>query len=156
MLSLHIIVVGKDKEKWVSDQIDHYRKLISRYARLDITVVAEEKYAKSTDIAKAKAKEATAICNRLKGGFVIALEVTGKSLDTKEFSAKLSQLQVQGTSRIEFVIGGPYGLGEEVLRRASLKLSLSALTMSHQIVRLVLLEQLYRVLNLTAGGSYHK
>ncbi|MCP4570157.1 MAG: 23S rRNA (pseudouridine(1915)-N(3))-methyltransferase RlmH [FCB group bacterium] len=160
MLSLHLIIVGRDKESWVSDQSDHYRKLLARYAKLEITVIPEERYGKGCDISKALAAEAKNIESRLKGGYLYILDIDGKSYDTKAFAAELTRQQNSGLSRLEFVIGGPYGLDQSFKdkkkgSRAS-ALSLSDMTMSHQIIRLVLLEQLYRALNLNTGGSYHK
>ncbi len=165
MLSIHIIAVGGDKEQWITDQIDHYRKLLRRYAKIELTTVAESKYTRSANIDQARADEADAIRSRLKSGYVVALDVGGRMFSTEEFANKLSRLQVDGHSLIEFIIGGPFGLYESFKKAtgkagqgssADLILSLSPLTMSHQIVRLVLLEQLYRALNLNAGGSYHK
>lgn len=156
MLSIHIIVVGKDKDQWISDQSSHFVKMINRYARVEITTVPEVKYTKATDIRRAIEHESLDILTRHKGGYLIALDVKGESYSTEEFADKLERLQVSGRSMIEFAIGGPYGLGKSLLKISDLHLSLSSLTMSHQIVRLVLLEQLYRVLNLNAGGTYHK
>lgn len=165
MLNIHIIAVGRDKELWVSDQIEHYRKLLRKYAKVEITTVPEAKYAKSTDLDQARAGEAETVRSRLKGGYVIALDIGGRSFSTEEFAQKLARLQVDGNSLIEFIIGGPHGLHDSLKKTdkkshhgpsPDLVLSLSPLTMSHQIVRLVLLEQLYRALNLNAGGSYHK
>lgn len=165
MLSIHIITVGRDKERWVTDQIEHYRKLLRKYAKVELTTVPEAKYGKSTDLNQARKTEADAIRSRLKGGHVVALDIGGKLYSTEEFARILLRLQVDGNSLLEFVIGGPHGLHNS-LRKTSGKssqtaapdliLSLSPLTMSHQIVRLVLLEQLYRALNINAGGSYHK
>jgi 23S rRNA (pseudouridine1915-N3)-methyltransferase len=165
MLSIHVITVGRDKERWVTEQIEHYRKLLRKYAKIELTTVPEAKYTKPTDLDRARAGEAEAIRSRLKGGYVIALDLGGKSFSTEEFAQKLAHLQVDGRSLIEFIIGGPHGLHDS-LKKVEKKshqglspdfvLSLSPLTMSHQIVRLVLLEQLYRALNLNAGGSYHK
>ncbi len=154
MLSIHVITVGRDKDRWVTDQIEHYTKLLSRYARIELISVPETKYGKNTDLNRARADEAAAIRNRLTGGFVVALEVEGKQYDTTLFASWLADLQTRGHSLLEFVIGGPHGLDPAFV--SDRKISLSPLTMSHQIVRLVLLEQLYRVLNLNTGGSYHK
>lgn len=156
MLSIHIITVGKDKDVWVSDQIGHFQKLISRYARLDLTNVPENKYGPSVDIKKATEAEAKNIKPRLKGGFVVALDVEGKAFNTRAFADYLIKLQNGGHSTLEFVIGGPHGLDEQFKKSADLQMSLSPLTMSHQIIRLVLMAQLYRVLNINAGGRYHK
>lgn len=156
MLSLHIIVVGKDKEAWITEQFEHYRKLLRRYARIELFLVPDEKYTKTGDIKKLRAKEAERIFSRLKGGYFVALDDSGKEFDTKEFARELGRLPTAGHSLIEFVIGGAYGLDETLKKKADLVFSLSRLTLSHQITRLVLMEQLYRALNLNAGGSYHK
>ncbi len=159
MLSIHIITVGRDKDKWITDQINHFQKLISKYARLELTSVPESKYGSSVDIKKAKSVEAKSIKSRLKGGqgsLVIALDVKGKEFGTKALANYLIKLQNDGKSTLEFVIGGPHGLDKQFIESTDLQMSLSPLTMSHQIIRLVLLEQLYRVLNINAGGSYHK
>ncbi len=161
MLTIHIITVGRDKERWITDQIDHYRTLIKKYARLDLTVVPEGKYSKPADIDRALESEADAIGARLKGGYLIALDIGGEKLNTESFADRIARLPVAGHSSLEFIIGGPYGLHPS-LKKPNVKsgphmiMSLSPLTMSHQIVRLVLLEQLYRALNLNAGGGYHK
>lgn len=156
MLTLHIITVGKDKDAWITDQVDHYRTLLKKYARVEMTVVPEATYAKGADLARVLAAEAERIIARLKGGYLVALDVGGKSFDTPRLAAELQRLQTHGRSLLEFVIGGPYGLAPELKTRADVLISLSPLTMSHQVVRVVLLEQLYRVLNINAGGHYHK
>jgi 23S rRNA (pseudouridine1915-N3)-methyltransferase len=156
MLALHVITVGRDKEIWVSAQIDHYRKMIGKYARLELTTVPESPYGKKADLAKALAQEADVIRSRLKGGCLIALAVEGKSWSTEKLAEEIQKIQNAGQSLIEFVVGGPYGIDASLKRQADLCLSLSPLTVSHQIARLVLMEQLYRVLNLAAGGQYHK
>jgi 23S rRNA (pseudouridine1915-N3)-methyltransferase len=156
MLTLHIITVGKDKDSWVSEQIAHYCTQLKKYARVEISTVAEAKYTKNTDLHKALAAEANAIEEKLRGGYLVVLDVTGKTFSTEALAGELTRLQVSGVSTIEWVIGGPFGLDERLKKKADLRFSLSPLTMSHQIVRLVLLEQLFRVLNLNAGGSYHK
>ena len=156
MLALHIITVGRDKEKWVTEQSEHYIKLIRKYASVELTSVPEEKYGKNFGLTRALRSEADRIEARLKGGLLVTLDIGGKALTTESFALKLSDWQTGGVSRIEFVIGGPYGLDPGLKSRADFNLSLSPLAMSHQIVRVVLLEQLYRTLNINAGGSYHK
>jgi len=162
MLRIHIITVGRDRQRWVTDQVEHYRKLIRKYAAIELTTIPDAKYSKSTDIAKALKSEADAIRSRLKGGYVISLDSGGESFSTESFAKKIARLQVDGHSLVEFIIGGPYGLHASLKRPApdrsspQLALSLSSLTMSHRIARLALMEQLYRALNLNAGGRYHK
>ena len=158
MLSIRIIAVGRNKEKWVTDQVDHYRKLIGKYASLEIVYVADQNYRNAANIKKALQTEAASIRAKLKGGggYLIVLDGNGVRLDTLKFAEKWKNLLVSGHSNIEIVIGGPYGLDETFKSGADLLLSLSPLTMSHRVARLVLLEQLYRILNLNAGGKYHK
>ena len=156
MLALHIITVGRDKDPWVSAQIDHYRKMIAKHARLELTTVPESPYGKKANLAQALAQEAELIRSRLKGGCLIALAVEGKSWSTEKLAEEIQKIQNAGRSLIEFVIGGPYGIDASLKRQADLRLSLSPLTVSHQIARLVLMEQLFRVLYLTGGGHYHK
>jgi len=156
MLAVHIIVVGRDKSPWIADQVSHFTKLISRYANLEMTVIPEAHYKRPEDIDKDKAAEARKIDAQLRGGHVIALDTTGKLFSTENLAAQFDAWQENGISRLEFVIGGPYGLDTHFKRKCDICLSLSPLTFSHQIARLILLEQIYRVLNLNAGGSYHK
>ena len=156
MITIHIITVGRDKSGWVTDQIEHYRKLLLKYARLEITSVPEEKYTNRADISRLLEREAKKIESRLNGGHLVALDIKGREFDTVGLAREIERRQNKGVSTFEFVIGGPYGLDQSIKDKADLLLSLSPLTMSHQIVRGVLLEQLYRVFNLNAGGSYHK
>jgi len=159
MLKLHIIVVGRDKESWVAEQTNHYRKILRRYARLDMTVIPEARYTQKGDKNRAIESEAESIERHLKGGYLFALDTKGRAYTTYEFADRIENLKNDGKTSIEFVIGGPFGLSEAFKKSAQANgemISLSPLTMSHQIVRLVLLEQLFRVLNLKAGGSYHK
>ncbi len=156
MVTVHIITVGRASKGWVSDQIEHYRKLLAKYARLEITTVPEEKYTARAEISRLLAREARRIEMRLKGGYLIILDTRGQEFNTTQFARELQRRQNKGVSIFEFVIGGPYGLDKILKDRADLLLSLSPLTMSHQIVRGVLLEQLYRAFNLNAGGNYHK
>lgn len=156
MLTIHIITVGKDKDAWVTEQINHYRTLLKKYARVELTAVAEAKYGKNADLVRLLDLEAERITARLKGGYLTALDVDGKSFDTPGLAAELQRLQSHGRSLLEFVIGGPFGLAPSLKAMADLRLSLSPMTMSHQITRVVLLEQLYRACDINAGGRYHK
>ncbi len=156
MLALHIITVGKDKDVWITDQAEHYRTLLKRYARVELTAVPEAKYTKGADVARMLDAEGEHIIARLKGGYLVVLDVDGKAFDTHRLAAEFQRLQTHGRSLLEFVVGGPYGLSPALKAKADLRLSLSPLTMSHQIIRVVLLEQLYRVLDINAGGHYHK
>ena len=156
MIALHIISVGSDKDRWVAEAAEHYKTLLSKYARVEFSQVPHAVYGKAADIPSHLKKEAAKIESAIKGGYVIALDVKGSAYTTEDLAGKLAKILVGGHSRLEFIIGGPYGLHPSIKEKADLVLSLSPLTMSHQVVRLVLLEQLYRLLDLNAGGKYHK
>lgn len=156
MVTVHIITVGRDKQGWVSDQAEHFRKLLMKYARLELTVIPEERYTERSEISKLLAREAVKIESRLKGGHLIVLDNKGREFETNSLAREIQRLQNKGVSTFEFIIGGPYGLDKTLKDKADLILSLSPLTMSHQIVRGVILEQLFRTFNINAGGTYHK
>ncbi len=154
------ITVGKIKEKYFSMAIDEYAKRLSRYCKLEIIELADEK---TPDNASAlieeqiKQKEGERILKAIKDdAYVIALAIEGKQLDSVELSEKLSRLGVDGNSHITFIIGGSLGLAKEVLARADYKLSFSKMTFPHQLMRVVLLEQIYRAYRIQNGEPYHK
>ncbi len=156
MLKIHLVQVGKDKDAWVTDGIAHYRKLLSRFATLDIVTLPGIKAAASLSPAEIMAREYEQISGKIGKGFTVALSDGGRKMDSPAFSKWLSKVQVDGSSEITFVIGGAYGLDQRILTAADLILSLSPLTFSHQLVRLVLLEQLYRGFSILHGTDYHK
>ena len=156
MIKLDIVSIGKDKDAWISEGVDHYLKLLSKYASITLKTLADVKASASLSPAELKRKQAVVLEKEIADGYVVALADRGRRYDSIQFSRLLEKLQTISGGRIVFVIGGAYGLDESLLNRADLVLSLSALTFSHQLVRLVLLEQLYRGFNLLSGGSYHK
>ncbi len=156
MLKIRLILVGKDKDAWVADGIAHYRKLLSRFASLDIVTLPGVKAASSLSPSEIMAKEHDQIVRKLGKGFTVALADSGKKMDSMSFSKWLSKVQVSGSGELTFVVGGAYGLDKRLLDSADLILSLSPLTFSHQLVRLVLLEQLYRGFSILHGTDYHK
>lgn len=154
------ITVGKIKEKYFTMAIEEYAKRLSRYCRLEIVELADEK---TPDNASAlmeeqiKQKEGERILKAIKEeAYVIALAIEGKQLDSVELSEKLAGLGVNGNSHITFIIGGSLGLSKEVLARADYKLSFSRMTFPHQLMRVVLLEQIYRAYRIMNGEPYHK
>ncbi|MBO5279104.1 MAG: 23S rRNA (pseudouridine(1915)-N(3))-methyltransferase RlmH [Lachnospiraceae bacterium] len=154
------ITVGKIKEKYFTMAIEEYAKRLSRYCRLEIVELADEK---TPDNASAlmeeqiKQKEGERILKAIKeDAYVIALAIEGKQLDSVELSEKLAGLGVNGNSHITFIIGGSLGLSKEVLARADYKLSFSRMTFPHQLMRVVLLEQIYRAYRIMNGEPYHK
>lgn len=159
-MKITIVTVGKIKEKYLKDAIAEYTKRLGKYCKLEIFEVADEKtpdQASEVVEKQIRDKEAERICRYFRdGAYVIALAIEGKMLDSEEFADKINTLGIQGKSHIIFVIGGSIGLGEEVLSRADYKLSFSRMTFPHQLMRVILLEQIYRSYRIISGSPYHK
>lgn len=159
-MRISLITVGKIKEKYLEDAIAEYRKRLSRYCKLDIIQLTDEKTPDKASEAletQIKDKEGERILTNIKdGAFVIALSIDGRMLSSEELSAYIENLGVSGTSHIQFVIGGSLGLSENVLKRADYKLSFSKMTFPHQLMRVILLEQIYRSYRIMSGEPYHK
>lgn len=159
-MKITILTVGKIKEKYLRDAIAEYSKRLSRYAKLEIIEVADEKTpdnASETVETNIKNKEAERLLKYIRDdAYLITLEIKGKQLTSEELAQKIDTLGVQGTSHIIFVIGGSLGLGEEVLKRSNYALSFSKMTFPHQLMRVILLEQIYRSYRIINGEPYHK
>lgn len=159
-MKITIITVGKVKESYFRGAIEEYSKRLSKYCKLDIVEVADEKTpdkASETEEEQIKAKEAERIMKHITGdAYVIALAIEGKQLDSVELADKIKALGVQGKSHIRFVIGGSLGLHSSVLSRADFKLSFSKMTFPHQLMRVILLEQIYRAYRIISHEPYHK
>lgn len=156
MLKIRIIAIGKDKDLWVGDGSDHFIKLISRYAKVEFKIITNIKSSASLSPAEIKKQEATELLKHLDKAYNIALSDAGQKYDSIKFAKQWQKILASSQSRINFIIGGPFGLDDEILHRADFKLSLSAMTFSHQIVRLVLLEQIYRAFSIINNTDYHK
>lgn len=159
-MKISIVCVGKIKEKFYRDAVEEYAKRLSRYCKLEICEVADEKTpdqpseAQKAQILK---KEAERMEKYLKpDAHVIALAIDGKKMDSEKFAECIDQLGVGGTSHIQFVIGGSLGLDQSVLNRADRRLSFSDMTFPHQLMRVILLEQIYRGYRIISGEPYHK
>ncbi len=159
-MKITIVCVGKVKEKFYQDAVKEYSKRLSRYTKLNIAEVADEKTEEqSTDVEinLVKDKEGERILKAIKDdGYVICLAIDGKQLDSVELSQKMNNLFVTGNSHIYFVIGGSLGLSDNVLKRADMKLSFSRMTFPHQLMRVILLEQIYRGFRIMNNEPYHK
>ncbi|HIS26538.1 MAG TPA: 23S rRNA (pseudouridine(1915)-N(3))-methyltransferase RlmH [Candidatus Pullilachnospira intestinigallinarum] len=159
-MKITIVSVGKIKEKYLRDAIAEYRKRLGRYCRLELVEVADEKTpdrASQTVEDQIRQKEGERIAKYLReDAYVIALAIQGKMLSSEEFSEKIGNLGVSGCSHIIFVIGGSIGLDEKILCRADYQLSFSRMTFPHQLMRVILLEQIYRGYRILAGEPYHK
>lgn len=159
-MKITIVTVGKIKEKYLRDAIGEYSKRLSKYCKLEIVEVADEKTPDNASETMEKIirdKEAERILKYVReDAYVVTLEIGGKMLDSVEFSRKLENLGIQGKSHILFIIGGSIGLGEAVLKRSDFALSFSKMTFPHQLMRVILLEQIYRGYRIMAGEPYHK
>ncbi|MDR0925017.1 MAG: 23S rRNA (pseudouridine(1915)-N(3))-methyltransferase RlmH [Hungatella sp.] len=159
-MKITLVTVGKIKEKFYTDAIGEYSKRLSRYCKLDIVQVADEKTPDSASEAvtrQIKDREGERILSSIKdGAYVIALAIDGEMLDSVQLSEKINGLGIGGVSQIVFVIGGSLGLSDAVLKRADYRLSFSRMTFPHQLMRVVLLEQIYRSYRIISGEPYHK
>jgi 23S rRNA (pseudouridine1915-N3)-methyltransferase len=155
MLNIDVITVGKIKSPWVKEGVEYYRKLISKYA--DLTLL----HVKEADNARMKSERAILIegeniLDQLDDdAYSIALDVRGDPLSSEQLS-RLLEDKKRDYSRIQFVVGGAYGLAPVVKTRAKMLLSLSKMTFPHELTEVILLEQLYRALSISAGSKYHK
>lgn len=159
-MKITVVTVGKIKEKYLKDAIAEYSKRLSKYCKLEIVEVADEKTPdNASEVVEdaIRSKEAERILKYIKDdAFVITLEINGKQLTSEELADKIDKLGVQGTSYIIFVIGGSIGLGKEVLQKSNFALSFSKMTFPHQLMRVILLEQIYRSYRIINGEPYHK
>lgn len=159
-MKITLITVGKIKERFYEEAIAEYSKRLSRYCKLEILQVADEKTPDKASEAletQIKEKEGERILAQIKdGAHVVALAIEGRMLDSEELADKINSLGVSGISQIVFVIGGSLGLSKAVLDRADFKLSFSKMTFPHQLMRVVLLEQIYRGYRIINREPYHK
>lgn len=159
-MKIYIISAGKLKEKYWNMAVDEYSKRLSRYCKLELIQVADEKTAEGASPAEeeaVKAKEGERMLAKIPdSAYVIALAIEGKQLDSVAFAEKIEELGVRGISQIVFVIGGSLGLSDAVMKRSNYALSFSAMTFPHQMMKVVLLEQIYRAYRIMNGEPYHK
>ena len=159
-MKIKIVTVGKLKEKYLKDGIAEYSKRISRFATVEMIELADEKTpdrASDSENAKILDVEGNRILSKIGDReFVVVLAIEGKTLSSEEFSKQLEQASINGSSTLTFVIGGSLGLSKEVKKRANLSVSFGRLTLPHQLMRLVLIEQIYRAFTIQQGSPYHK
>ena len=159
-MKITLVTVGKIKEKFFEDAIKEYSKRLSRYCKLEILQVADEKTPEGASEAvelQIKEKEGQRILSLIRDdAYVIALAIEGKMLDSEELAERIEKLGVMGISQIVFVIGGSLGLSAQVMKRADYALSFSRMTFPHQLMRVVLLEQIYRSYRIMNHQPYHK
>lgn len=159
MLNVNIICVGSLKEKFFTDAVNEYKKRLSRYCKFNIIELSEEKIndqETQAQIEKTLEKEGEKILAKIgKGDYCIAMCIEGKNLSSEELSKKLEEVSLtHGT--VDFIIGGSWGLSDEVKKRADFKLSVSKMTFPHQLFRVMLSEQIYRAFTISTNAKYHK
>ena len=159
MLTINIVCIGKIKEKFFSDAIDEYSKRLSKYCKLNIIELPDEKIPNKTNPSienEIKTKECQNIINHIKkDSFIVCLDLNGKELSSEDFSKNIENISMQ-SSQVTFVIGGSLGLNNEILSLANQKICFSKLTFPHQLIRVFLLEQLFRAFKISNGETYHR
>ena len=159
-MKITIIAVGKIKERFYTDAVAEYEKRLSRYCKLEIIQVEDEKTPDKagTSLDEAvKRKEADRILKHIReDAYVVVLEIQGKMYDSVGFAEEIEKIATKGVSHIQFVIGGSLGLYEEICNKADLSVSFSKMTFPHQLMRVILLEQIYRAYRIINGEPYHK
>lgn len=160
MVKITIICVGKIKEKYLKEAISEYSKRLSKFCSLEIKEVADEKTGQNMSPAEEaliKDREGERIAAVVKpDDYLVTLEIEGELTTSRGFSEKLSGLLVKGVSKVTFVIGGSVGLSDNIIQRSNYHLSFSKMTFPHQLMRVILLEQIYRSFKIAAGEPYHK
>ena len=161
MLRVNIICIGKIKEKYFTDAIAEYSKRLTAFCKFNIVELPEERVKSNTpneaQIHEVLTAEGRRILQKISpSDFVTAMCVEGKQLSSEELAQTMTNAAVVGKSTVDFIIGGSYGLSDEVKRRADLRLSMSRMTFPHQMARVMLSEQIYRAFEISTGGKYHK
>ncbi len=159
-MKITVLAVGKIKESFYRQALEEFRKRLNRYCKLEIVEVADEKtpdHAGKTEEFQIKEKEGQRLMKHIaEDAWVCALAIDGKMINSLELSQKIENLGIHGTSHIQFVIGGSLGLSDRILNQADYKLSFSKMTFPHQLMRVVLLEQIYRSYRIIMNEPYHK
>ncbi|MBQ9391815.1 MAG: 23S rRNA (pseudouridine(1915)-N(3))-methyltransferase RlmH [Lachnospiraceae bacterium] len=159
-MNIKIITVGKIKEKFYRDAILEYSKRLSSYCKLNIIEVNDEMTKENASVNEVNIvlrKEGERILKSINNNeYIIALAINGKKLDSIEFANKINDLRIHSNSNICFIIGGSLGLSDDVLKKANMKLSFSDMTFPHQLMRVILLEQIYRAFRINNNEPYHK
>lgn len=161
MIKINIICIGKIKEKYFTDAIGEYSKRLTAFCKFNILELNEEKIRSNTpnqsQIVEVLDAEGKRLLQKIgSGDYVIAMCIEGKMLSSEELSRVVADASISGKSTVDFIIGGSYGLSDEVKSRANLKLSMSKMTFPHQMARMILSEQIYRAFEISSNGKYHK
>ena len=159
MIHINIICVGKLKENYLKDAINEYCKRLSKYCKLDIIEIADEQIPNNINVKisnNIKNIEGSKIINYLKNSYVISLDLKGKQYSSEDFSKKLEDISLFINSNITFIIGGSLGLSDEVLEKSNELICFSKMTFPHQLIRVFLLEQIFRAFKIQNNETYHR
>lgn len=157
MVKVKLILVGKTKDAWIREGIKHYQKLLQKYSEIQIIEIKEEKITRSKDEKNILGAEGQRVSKYLKKDTLcMALDVRGDELSSEEFADLLEKSLNRGHNSFTFILGGALGISEKILQACPVKLSLSRMTFTHELSRIILLEQIYRAFSILAGTKYHK
>ena len=161
MVRINIICIGKIKEKYFTDAINEYAKRLSAFCKFSIIELSEEKIRNNnpnqSHIDEVIEAEGKRIMQKIsQSDYAVAMCIEGKMLSSEELSKTLDNISLSGKSTVDFIIGGSYGLSNDVKNRADLKLSMSKMTFPHTMARMILSEQIYRAFEISTNGKYHK
>ena len=154
-MKIRLLVVGKTKEKEIQSGIDEYLKRLTRYINFQMEVIPDVKVSKKMSSGEVKILEGNEILKRLDKDVLILLDEKGKEFTSVGFARWIENQQMNSTKQLTFLIGGAYGFSEEVYQRATSKIALSKMTFTHQMIRLIFIEQLYRAFTIIKGEKYH-
>ena len=159
-MKIKIIAVGKLKEKYLKQGIAEYEKRLTKYCKFEIIEVPDEKAPENlseTEMTQVKEREGQKILSKISDSdYVFALAIQGKEITSEGFTKHIEEMSIRGTSSFAFVIGGSLGLSDEVMKRSDAQISFGRLTYPHQLMRLILTEQVYRCFRIINGHAYHK
>ena len=157
MIKVKLVLVGKTKEVWIREGLRHYQKLLKKYAGIELVEIKEEKITKSKDEKTIIDSEGKRILKHLtEGALCIALDVGGEELASEQFADLLQKSLNRGHDSFTFILGGALGISEKILQACPVKLSLSRMTFTHELSRVIILEQIYRAFSILAGAKYHR
>jgi 23S rRNA (pseudouridine1915-N3)-methyltransferase len=156
MLKINIITLGKSKTEWVNEAIEHYKKLLKKFVHLSFICIPDIKKSHGLSEKEIKKQEAARLNKKFISEYRIALSDKGRQFASEQFAQYLSHLLKNSGGSVDFIIGGIYGLDDSIINDCRDVVSLSPLTMSHQLIRPVLLEQLFRGFSILSGGKYHR
>jgi len=156
LLKINIVAIGREKDTWVKQACSHYSKLLSRFAHITISIIPPARESSSLSPGEIRRQESLLISKRMPKGYLIGLSENGKSSDSESFGKLLERWQTISSGSATFVIGGAFGLDKDFLSGCDFSLSLSEMTLPHQLARIILLEQLYRGFSILHNTDYHK